>query len=59
MSHAYLTFDFCENLVRRLKAGECPEALRVELTVGSATMARYVQIARARRNVAAVGRMAA
>jgi hypothetical protein len=48
VSRPRFTHDFCEALIRRLKAGDDPEALRVELNIGSATMTRYVGIARQR-----------
>jgi len=42
------TMEFCDELVRRLRAGDSPESLREELSIGSATMTRYIQIARGR-----------
>lgn len=43
--------EFWDNLVRRLQAGESPEDLRAELSIGKHTMARYVAHARNRRVV--------
>jgi len=51
MSKRRFTAEFCDELVRRLRAGEQPEALRAELSIGAATMARYRQIAQARADV--------
>lgn len=48
MIRAYLTPQFCDALITRLKAGDDPAQLRVELNIGSATMARYVSFAKAR-----------
>ena len=48
MSRPRFTADFCDALVRRLRAGDQPDDLRRELNIGSATMRRYVTIARSR-----------
>lgn len=48
MSRVRLTPQFCDELIRRLRAGEKPEALRAELNIGSKTMRRYVAFAKER-----------
>ena len=48
MSRLRFTPAFCDALVRRLRAGEHPDALRAELNIGAATMRRYVSIAKLR-----------
>jgi hypothetical protein len=42
------TPEFCDRLIARLKAGEDPEKLRVELGIGAATMRHYIAFAKER-----------
>jgi hypothetical protein len=43
------TPEFIDELIRRLKAGEKPQALRAELGIGAASMERFEQFARSGR----------